>query len=241
MFETISACIRCNKEDVAKVVLMPGDPLRAKFIAENYLESPVLFNDVRNMLGYTGVYKGKRISVMGSGMGIPSMCLYAHELYTQIGVDAIIRVGSTGGLAEDVHAKDIVIAMSAATNSGIAGLCDSPVKLAPTADWGMLKDAVDSADAMGLSYKVGQVVSSDVFYNPREDAPVRYKELGLLCVEMETAGLYIEAQTSHKKAVSILSVSDTFFTGESLSAEEREQSFTDMMELSLETAWKTID
>ena len=124
MFETISACIRCNPEDVAKVVLMPGDPLRAKFIAETYLEDPILFNDVRNMLGYTGTYKGKRISVMGSGMGVPSMCLYAHELYTQLGVDAIIRVGSTGGLPENLHAGSLIIAMSAATNSGIAGLYD---------------------------------------------------------------------------------------------------------------------
>ncbi|MGI6229718.1 MAG: purine-nucleoside phosphorylase [Tractidigestivibacter sp.] len=240
-FESASACIRCNKEDVANVVLMPGDPLRAKFIAETYLENPVLFNDVRNMLGYTGTYKGKRISVMGSGMGIPSMCLYAHELYTQIGVDAIIRVGTTGGLPEDLHTGDIVIAMSAATNSNIAALYDSPVKLAPTADWGMLKDAVNSCEELGYSYRVGQVVSSDVFYNPREDAPVRYKDLGLLCVEMETAGLYIEAQTSHKKAVSVLSVSDTFFTGESLTAEEREKSFTQMMEVSLETAWKNAE
>lgn len=236
MFETASACIRCNKEDVAKVVLMPGDPLRAKFIAEHYLESPVLFNDVRNMLGYTGTYKGKRVSVMGSGMGIPSMCLYAHELYTQVGVDAIIRVGTTGGLQDDLHAGDIVIAQSAATNSSIASLYDSPVKLAPTASWDMLRDAVTACERLGFGYQVGQVVSSDVFYNPREDAPVRYRDLGLLCVEMETAGLYIEAQTSHKRAVSILSVSDTFFTGESLSADEREKSFTNMMEASLETA-----
>ena len=239
-FETVSACIRCDKEDVAKVVLMPGDPLRAKFIAENFLEGPTLFNDVRNMLGYTGSYKGKRVSVMGSGMGIPSMCLYAHELYTQLGVDAIIRVGSTGGLADGVHARDVVIAMSAATNSSIAELYDSPVKLAPTADFQMLRGAVTSAEELGVGYKVGQVVSSDVFYNPRPDAARRYHDLGLLCVEMETAGLYIEAQASRKKAISILTVSDTFFTGESLSAEEREQSFTDMMRVSLETAWRTI-
>lgn len=236
MFESVSACIRCNKEDVAKVVLMPGDPLRAKFIAEHYLEDPILFNDVRNMLGYTGTYKGRRVSVMGSGMGIPSMCLYAHELYTQVGVDAIIRVGTTGGLQDDLHAGDIVIAQSAATNSSIASLYDSPVKLAPTASWDMLRDAVRSCEALGYGYQVGQVVSSDVFYNPREDAPQRYRDLGLLCVEMETAGLYIEAQASHKKAVSFLSVSDTFFTGESLSADERERSFTNMMEVSLETA-----
>ena len=152
MFETGSACIRCNKEDVAKVVLMPGDPLRAKFIAEKYLEDPILFNDVRNMLGYTGTYKGKRISVMGSGMGIPSMCLYAHELYTQVGVDAIIRVGTTGSLPEDIHTGEIVIAQSAATNSAIASLYDSPVKLAPTASWDMLIDAVRSFDVCCIGF-----------------------------------------------------------------------------------------
>ena len=145
-------------------------------------------------------------------------------------------MGTTGSLPEDIHTGEIVIAQSAATNSAIASLYDSPVKLAPTASWDMLIDAVRSCERLGVGYHVGQVVSSDVFYNPREDAPVRYKELGLLCVEMETAGLYIEAQTSHKKAVSILSVSDTFFTGEALSADEREKSFTDMMEVSLETA-----
>lgn len=236
MFETISACIRCNKDDVAKVVLMPGDPLRAQYIAEHYLSNPVLFNTVRNMLGYTGTFEGKRISVMGSGMGIPSMCLYAHELYTQLDVDAIIRVGSTGALPEDIHTGEIIIAQSAATNSSIASLYDSPVQLAPTASWDMLQDAVKSAEELNVGYHVGQVVSSDVFYNPRQDAPVRYRDLGLLSVEMETAGLYIEAQTSHKRAVSILSVSDTFFTGESLSADEREKSFTDMMQVALKTA-----
>ena len=149
MFETASACIRCNKEDVAKVVLMPGDPLRAKIIAEHYHEAPVLFNDVRNMLGYTGTYKGKRVSVMGSGMGIPSMCLYAHELYTQVGVDAIVRVGTTGGLQDDLPAGDIVIAQRAAPHSSLASLYDSPVKLAPTASWDMLRDAVAACERLG--------------------------------------------------------------------------------------------
>lgn len=236
MFETISACIKCDPADVAKVVLMPGDPLRAKYIAEHYLEDPKLFNDVRNMLGYTGLYQGKRVSVMGSGMGVPSMCLYAHELYTQLGVEAIIRVGSTGSLPEHIHTGSIIIAMSAATNSDIASLYDSPAKLAPTADWDMLYAAVRACEARGIAHHVGQVVTSDVFYNPREDAPQRYRDLGILSVEMETAGLYIEAQASGKRAVSILSVSDTFFTGEALSALEREQSFTDMMEVSLDTA-----
>ena len=237
MFETISACIKCDPADVAKVVLMPGDPLRAKFIAETYLEEPILFNSVRNMLGYTGMNQGKRVSVMGSGMGIPSMCLYAHELYTQVGVDAIIRVGTTGALPEHIHTGELIIAMSAATNSNIAELYDSPVKLAPTANWEMLRSAVRAAEAKGMKYHVGQVATSDVFYNPRSDAPERYRDLGLLSVEMETAGLYIEAQASGKRAVSVCAVSDTFFTGEAMSADERERSFTDMMEVALQVAW----
>ena len=236
MFESISACIKCDPANVAKVVLMPGDPLRAKFIAETYLEDPILFNDVRNMLGYTGIYQGKRISVMGSGMGVPSMVLYAHELYTQLGVEAIIRVGSCGGLADDVHVRDVVIAMSAATNSNMASLYDIPCRLAPTASWDMLSEAVSAAEHLGVSYKVGQVATSDLFYNPCPDIVERYRSFGLLTVEMETAGLYLEAMASGKKALSILTVSDHMVTFESLPAEEREKSFTEMMEVSLECA-----
>ena len=236
MFESISACIKCDPANVAKVVLMPGDPLRAKFIAETYLEDPILFNDVRNMLGYTGTYQGKRISVMGSGMGVPSMVLYAHELYAQLGVEAIIRVGSCGGLGDDVHVRDVVIAMSAATNSNMASLYDIPCRLAPTANWDMLKEAVDAAERLGVSYKVGQVATSDLFYNPCADIVDRYRNFGLLTVEMETAGLYLEAMASGKKALSILTVSDHMVTFESLPAEEREKSFTEMMEVSLECA-----
>ena len=238
MFSTPSACIETEKSNIAKVVLMPGDPLRAKYIAETYLESPVLFNTVRNMYGYTGTYKGKKISVMGSGMGIPSMTLYAHELYTFFDVEAIIRVGSAGALQDDIHVRDIVIAMSASTNSAFADQYPFCGRLAPTADFGMLYDAVNICKERGSSVKVGNVFTTDVFYNANSEVPKQARDFGMLCVEMETAGLYLEATAVHKKAVSILSISDHMFTGEELSAIERQESFNEMMEISLETAWK---
>lgn len=238
MFSTPSACIVAEKENIAKVVLMPGDPLRAKYIAETYLEDPVLFNTVRNMYGYTGTYKGKKISVMGSGMGIPSMTLYAHELYTFFGVEAIIRVGSAGALQDDIHLRDIVIAMSASTNSAFAGQYGFCGTLAPTADFGMLYDAVEICKKRGSSVKVGNVFTTDVFYNANSEVPKQARDLGMLAVEMETAGLYLEAAAVHKKAVSIVSISDHMFSGEELTAIERQESFNEMMEISLETAWK---
>ncbi len=238
MFSTPSACIEAEKSNIAKVVLMPGDPLRAKYIAETYLESPVLFNTVRNMYGYTGTYKGKKISVMGSGMGIPSMTLYAHELYTFFDVEAIIRVGTAGALQDDIHVRDIVIAMSASTNSAFADQYPFCGRLAPTADFGMLYDAVNICKERGSSVKVGNVFTTDVFYNANSEVPKQARDFGMLCVEMETAGLYLEATAVHKKAVSILSISDHMFTGEELSAIERQESFNEMMEISLETAWK---
>lgn len=240
MFSTPSACIVAEKENIAKVVLMPGDPLRAKYIAETYLEDPVLFNTVRNMYGYTGTYKGKKISVMGSGMGIPSMTLYAHELYTFFDVDAIIRVGTAGALQDDIHVRDVVIAMSASTNSAFAdqyGFCG---RLAPTADFRLLYDAVQICKERGSSVKVGNVFTTDVFYNANSAVPSQARDFGMLAVEMETAGLYLEATAVHKKAVSILSISDHMFTGEELSAIERQESFNEMMEISLETAWKNV-
>ena len=240
MFSTPSACIVAEKENIAKVVLMPGDPLRAKYIAETYLEDPVLFNTVRNMYGYTGTYKGKKVSVMGSGMGIPSMTLYAHELYTFFDVDAIIRVGSAGALQNDIHVRDIVIAMSASTNSAFADQYGFDGRLAPTADFGMIYDAVNICKERGSSVKVGNVFTTDVFYNANSEVPGKARDLGMLCVEMETAGLYLEAAAVHKKAVSILSISDHMFTGEELSAIERQESFNEMMEISLETAWKSL-
>ena len=236
-----SASICVENAEIAKVVLMPGDPLRAKHVAEHYLETPVCFNTVRNRLGYTGTYKGKQISVMGSGMGIPSMGIYATELYTQFGVDAIIRIGSAGGLAEDVKVRDVVIAMAASSNSNYGAAFGLPGYLTPAADYGMLEHAVASARAMNLPVKVGLVYTSDFFYYPTPEANTKARELGHLAVEMEAAGLYWTAAACHKKALSILTISDHIYTGEALSAEDRQESFHEMMEVALETAWHCVE
>jgi len=240
MIITPSAAIEAEPGSIADVVLMPGDPLRAKFVADNYLENPECFCTVRNMLGYTGVYRGKRISVMGSGMGVPSMMLYAYELYSFFDVQAIIRIGSAGGLADDVKLRDVVVAMTASTNSCIMQPSDFPGTLAPCADYGMLRLAVNAAEQKGVNARVGQVITSDYFYNPQKDANENFRKMGILAVEMETAGLYITAMRAGKKALSILTISDHVFTGEGLSALERQDSFREMMEISLETAWGTI-
>ena len=241
MITTPTACIQAEKENVAKVVLMPGDPLRAKYIAETYLENPVLFNTVRNMFGYTGTYKGKKISVMGSGMGIPSITLYAMDLYKFFDVEAIIRVGSAGAIADGVNLRDVVIAMSASTNSNFDSQFGFEGTLAPTANYEMLSYAVVSAKEKGASVKVGSVFTTDTFYNANENMNQKAKDLNLLCVEMETAGLYWTASYLHKKALSMLTISDNVFTGAELSVMERQESFNEMMEIALETAWRTID
>lgn len=238
---TPSACNEANSGDIAKVVLMPGDPLRAKYVAEHYLENPVLFNSVRNMLGYTGTYKGKRISVMGHGMGVPSIGLYTYELYNLLGVDSIIRIGSAGGVADDVHVRDVVIAMGASTNSRFADQYRFPGQLAATASYPLLRDAVAAAEKLGVRADVGQVFTADQFYNDNPDAGAMYRKFGILALEMETAGLYWTAQRAGKQALSILTISDHIFTGESLSAEDRQNSFHEMMEIALETAWKSLD
>lgn len=223
---------------IAKVVLMPGDPLRAKFIAENFLEDPVLFNDVRNMLGYTGKYNGVEVSVMGSGMGIPSIVLYATELFDFFGVEAIIRVGSAGGLGDSVKIRDVLVAMTASTNSNMQACIDMPGVIAPCADWELLKLAMDAAEETGVHAVAGNIYSSDFFYFPNPEAHINEKlrALGHSCVEMETAGLYLLAQTRGKKALSVLTISDHIFTGEALSAEERQESFHEMMEIALRAA-----
>ena len=220
-----SACNAANKGDIAETVLMPGDPLRAKFVAENYLADAKCFNSVRNMLGFTGLYRGKRVSVMGSGMGIPSMGLYAHELYAYFGVENIIRIGTTGGLSDDVKLRDIVIAMGASTNSNFAEQYCFPGTLAPVADFGLLDKAVKAARDRRLSFRVGSVFSSDSFYNANPSANEAFRKMGMLAVDMETAGLYWTAMAEGKKALSILTVSDHIFTGEGLSAEDRQESF----------------
>ncbi len=234
---SLSASISVENAEIAKVVLMPGDPLRAKHVAERYLENPICFNTVRNMLGYTGTYRGRMISVMGSGMGVPSMGLYATELYNQFGVEAIIRIGSAGGLGEDVKVRDVVIAMGASTNSAYGEGYGLPGILAPVADYGMLSDAVKAAERLGVHTVVGKVYTSDHFYYPQPGLNERLRELGHLAVEMEAAGLYWTAAGCHKKALAILTISDHIFTGEALSAGDRQDSFHEMMEIALETAW----
>ncbi|MCI5753034.1 MAG: purine-nucleoside phosphorylase [Clostridiales bacterium] len=231
-----SACIEADPALIAKVVLMPGDPLRARAVADNYLENPVCFNTVRNMLGYTGTYKGKKISVMGSGMGIPSATLYLHELFNFYGVEAAIRIGSAGGIGEDVHVRDLVVAMTASTNSNYSAQYQFPGILAPQADFAMLRTAVEAADARGVNTRVGSVFTADMFYNANTAAGGKYRDMGILAVEMETAGIYWEAMASKKRALSILTISDHIFTGESLPAIERQESFREMMEIALETA-----
>ncbi len=238
---SISQSISVEDGEIAKVVLLPGDPLRAKYVADHYLENPVCFNTVRNMLGYTGTYHGKKISVMGSGMGIPSMGIYATELYTQFGVEALIRIGSAGGITENVKVRDVVIAMAASTNSSYGAAYGLPGYFTPTADYGMLEESVKAARKLKVNIAVGQVYSSDFFYYPQPDINQKMRDLGILAVEMETAGLYWTAAACHKKALSILTVSDHLFTGESLSAIERQESFHDMMEIALETACKYAD
>ena len=228
---SISASISVTDAEIAKTVLMPGDPLRAKHVAERYLDSPVCFNTVRNMLGYTGTYKGRQVSVMGHGMGVPSMGIYATELYTQFGVESIIRIGSAGGLSEEVKLRDVIIAMAASTNSNYGAAFAFPGIFTPVADYEMLADAVEAA-------RVGSVFTSDHFYHPSPDVNRQARDLGLLAVEMETAGLYWIASAFHKRALSLLTVSDHLFTGEALSAEDRQESFHEMMEVALETAWK---
>lgn len=222
--------------DIAKTVLLPGDPLRAKFIADNYLEDVVCFNQVRNMLGFTGTYKGKKISVMGSGMGMPSMGIYSYELYTTYGVENIIRIGSAGGLSDDVKVHDIVIGMGASTNSNYASQYKLPGTFAPLADFGLLRRAVEVAEREGIKYVVGNMLSSDTFYTDSSSDNDLWKKMHVLAVEMESAALYMNAARLGKKALAIFTISDHLYTGESLSAQERQESFRDMMKIALEMA-----
>ena len=238
--ESISASI-VQKAPIAKVVLMPGDPLRAKTLADNYLSDVVLFNDTRNMLGFPGTYQGKTISVMGHGMGVPSIGIYTQELYSQFGVDAIIRIGSAGGLDMSVNPKDVVIAEAASTNSNYGSAYGIPGQLAACADWDMLKTAYEAAEKRHINARVGKVYTSDFFYYPQKGLNEKLRDFGHLCVEMETAGLYWTACANGKKALSILSISDHLFKPEALSAEERQNSFTDMMQIALDTAVKFAD
>ncbi|MBT2815092.1 purine-nucleoside phosphorylase [Staphylococcus coagulans] len=228
--------IQPNGTKIAKTVLMPGDPLRAKFIAENYLENVEQFNEVRNMFGYTGTYKGKEISVMGSGMGIPSIGIYSYELYNFFDVDTIIRIGSCGAMQEDIHLYDIIIAQGASTNSNYVDQFQIPGHFAPLADFDLVVKAKEKADTLGARAHVGNILSSDTFYNANPDFNQKWIEMGILGVEMESAGLYLNATKAGKKALGVFTVSDHLLRDEATTAEERQNSFTQMMEVALEIA-----
>ncbi|MBO5904071.1 MAG: purine-nucleoside phosphorylase [Clostridia bacterium] len=234
--------INATPQDFAATVLMPGDPLRARFIAENFLDSARLVNNVRGIQGYTGTYRGVPVSVMASGMGMPSIGIYSYELFNFFGVENIIRVGSAGGMSEKVHVRDIVIGMGACTDSNYASNYHLPGTFAPIADYGLLRAAIEQADKMKLSYHVGNVLSSDVFYGDSEGVPegmqsrALWAKMGVLAVEMESAALYMNAARAGKRGLGIFTVSDHLVTGEATTAEERQNTFTDMMKLSLETA-----
>lgn len=221
--------------DFAKTVLMPGDPLRAKFIAENFLSDTVLVNSVRGINGYTGYYNGKRVSVMASGMGMPSIGIYAYELYNFYGVDNIIRVGSAGAMSDSLNIKDIVLAEGACTNSDFQKQYGLSGYYSPIADFRLLKKADKIATELNLSFAVGNVFSTDTFYNDSCNLEC-WRKMNVLCTEMETAALYMVAARAGKAALSILTISDCPFKKLSVSAEERQKSFTEMMRLSLETA-----
>lgn len=227
--------IEAQPGDFAETVLMPGDPLRAKFIAENFLEDAKCVTRVRNMLGYTGTYKGKRVSVMASGMGIPSISIYATELFKFYDVEKIIRIGSCGALPESLKIRDIVIGMAASTDSNVNRQRLNHVDFAACADFSLLKSVVDTADKMNKKVHVGNIFTADLFYTPNPEMFEKMTQHGILAVEMEAAGLYGVAAEYGKKALTVLTVSDHIKTGEVTTADERETTFKDMMELTLES------
>ena len=216
--------------EIAETVIMAGDPLRAKLMAERFLENPVQYNNVRGMLGFTGTYKGKRVSVQGHGMGIPSIGIYTYELYNFYGVKTIIRVGSAGAMHPDLHIGDLVIAMGACTNSNYAAQYRLPGTFAPIADFDLTRRAVESAEKFGFRYKVGNVYSSDIFYDEYSGL-ADWQKMGVLAVEMEAPALYMNAARSGNKALCICTISDSLVTGEATTAEQRQTGFTNMMEV----------
>lgn len=222
----------------AKTVLMPGDPLRAKFIAENFLENPVLVNNVRGVQGYTGTRNGIKVSVMASGMGIPSIGIYSYELYNFYGVENIIRIGSAGAISDNLKVLDIVAGMSAGTDSNFADKFGVPGTLAPTASFELLRCAVECAEAKQKNMKVGSILSSDNFYGDENSSMDKWKKMGVLAVEMEAAGLYLTAARAGKNALCLCTVSDHIYRKEELTAEQRQLGFSEMIELALDVAVK---
>lgn len=221
--------------DFAKTVLMPGDPLRAKFIADTFLEDAKLVNNVRGIQGYTGLYQGVPVSVMASGMGMPSIGIYSYELYSQYGVENILRIGSAGAISSKLKLRDVVAAQGACTNSHFAHQYGLPGQFAPIADFTLLETAVGVARAMGVEMPVGNLLSSDTFYDA-SNSTMKWAEMGVLAVEMEAAALYMTAAKLGKRALAICSISDSIVTGEELSAADRQTTFTTMMEIALKTA-----
>ena len=227
--------------DFAKTVLMPGDPKRSRRVAEGFLTDPVLVNDTRGVQGYTGTYKGVPVSVMASGMGVPSIGIYSWELYNEYGVENIIRVGSAGALQDDIHVRDIVLGMGACTDSNYAHQFGLNGTFAPVADYALLRAALDTADALGQTVRVGNLLSADNFYDGGGDSLDPWRRMGVLAVEMEAAGLYLNAARLGKRALAICTVSDHIYLPECLTAEERQETFVDMITLALETAVRVKD
>ena len=231
--------ISAKKEDIAKTVLMPGDPLRAKFIAETFLESPVLVNNVRGVQGHTGTWKGVPVSVMASGMGIPAIGIYSWELYNFYDVDNIIRIGSAGAMRDDLKLMDIVAGQGACTDSNFAHQFELNGTFAPIADYTLLSNCVEAAKEKGIDMKVGNILSSDNFYSPSNcDDSTKWRDMGVMAVEMEAAGLYMNAARAGKRALCICTISDHLYRSEALSSEQRQLSLTQMIEIALDTAVK---
>ena len=226
--------IGAREGEIAEKVIMAGDPLRAKFMAETFLENPVLYNSVRGMLGYTGTYKGKRVSVQGHGMGIPSIGIYTYELFNFYGVKSIIRTGSAGAFHPDLKLGDVVIGMGSCTDSNYGAQYNLPGTFAPIADFDLVRKAAAKAEELGVSYKVGNLLASDVFYGDSADSWKAWQKMGVLAVEMEATALYMNAARSGNKALAICTISDSLVTGEACSAEQRQTSFTNMMEIAFD-------
>ncbi len=232
----MSIHIEAQKGDIAETILLPGDPLRAKWIAETFFENPVCFNKVREMYGYTGTYQGKRVSVMGSGMGVPSISIYANELIKDYGVKNLIRVGSAGSYQKHVKIRDVVLAMATSSNSGLNKIRFNGADYAPTASFSLFSKAIKAAETKNVPIKAGNVLSSDEFYNDNLEDYKKWAEFGVLCVEMEAAGLYTIAAKHNVNALAILTISDSLVTGESTTSKERETTFRSMIEIALEIA-----
>jgi len=232
----MSVHIEAKKGQIAETILLPGDPMRAKWIADTFLKDAFLYNDVRGMLAFTGTYKGKRISVQGTGMGIPSTLIYCHELITEYGVKNLIRVGSAGSYQKEVHIRDIVIAMAASTNSGLNTIRFNGADFAPTASFELFQKAIEIAKQKNIPVKAGGILSSDEFYADEFDSYKKWADYGVLCVEMETSGLYTIAAKHGVNALSILTISDNLVTKERTTADEREQTFREMIEIAIELA-----